>query len=132
MEHRHACHMTHNVINCKMYVSYLQGIRGMGFNATFNNISVIYRGGQFYWWRKPEYPEKTTDLQQVTDKLYHIMLYRVHLAWAGYELTNVSNDRHSCIGSHKSNYHTIMTAPVSYLHTWSHTSFVYKCTLYGS
>ena len=26
------------------------------FNATFNNISVIYRGGQFYWWSKPEYP----------------------------------------------------------------------------
>jgi hypothetical protein len=28
----------------------------MVFNATFNNIS-IYRGGQFYWWKKPEYPE---------------------------------------------------------------------------
>jgi len=27
------------------------------FNATFNNIS-LYRGCQFYWWRKPQYPEK--------------------------------------------------------------------------
>jgi hypothetical protein len=24
---------------------------------------------KFYWWRKHEYPEKTTDLSQVTDKL---------------------------------------------------------------
>ena len=50
----------------------------MVLNATFNNISFIYkmyRGGQFNWWRKPDDPEKTTDMSQVTDKLDHIMLY---------------------------------------------------------
>ena len=47
----------------------------MVLNATFNSFSII----SFYWWRKPEYPEKSTDLSQVTDKLYHILLCRVHL-----------------------------------------------------
>jgi len=42
--------------------------------ATFNTISVIS-------WRsvllvkETEYREKTTDLSQLTDKLYHIMLF---------------------------------------------------------
>jgi hypothetical protein len=48
---------------------------------------------------------KTTDLSQVTDKLYHLMLCRVHLG-------NVSGDRHNCIGSYKSNYLTITTTDV--------------------
>ena len=45
----------------------------MVFNATFDNISVT----GISWWQVllVEDPEKTTDLSQVTDKLYYKMLY---------------------------------------------------------
>jgi hypothetical protein len=67
----------------------------MVFNATqqyFSYIMVV----SFYWWREPE---KTTDLPQVTNTLYYIVLYRLHLA-----MNRIRTDR-----VHKMYYHTITT-----------------------
>jgi hypothetical protein len=53
-------------------------------------IFQLYRVGQFYWWRKPEYTEKTTHLSQVTDKtLSHNIL---HLALVEIRTHNINGD----------------------------------------
>ena len=64
----------------------------MVFSAS--SIFQLYPGDEFYWWRKPEYPEKTIDLLQITYTLYHIILHQVHLALRGIPSHNYRGDKH--------------------------------------
>jgi len=60
------------LIICLMCLTPFSTIFQLYRGGQLYNGGQLYRGGQFYWWRKPK---ETTDLSQVTDKLYHMMLY---------------------------------------------------------
>ena len=79
----------------------------MVLNTTFNNIFVT-------WWRsvllekETGVPGENHPVQsKVTDKPYHIMFYRIHLARVEFELTTLLVIGTDCTSSYKSNCHTI-------------------------
>ena len=70
-------------MKCNNEIQRRARVRVVVLNATFNNISVIS-------WRSVLLVDETGENRRpVADKLYHIMFYRVHLTWVGFDLTTL-------------------------------------------
>jgi hypothetical protein len=86
-----------------LYLTRQSQIVDTPFRELYHPMAVIvqlYHGRQFYWWKKPLYPEKTTDLWKVNDKLdgipstprierIGIMSYTLHVKLQYYTMLNM-------------------------------------------
>ena len=94
---------------------------GFGWFYGLSTIFHLYCGGHFHWWRKQEYPEKTTDMSQITPILHRMVV--------GYTTTHaivhITTTGALIAATNKTNHHDIteiLLNKLSILRWYLHTS----------
>jgi hypothetical protein len=79
------CYVNINTVKPKVMMSVNSAILGYGYGVECHALSTIfqlYRGGQFYWWRKPQACRKSLNDISSTPRL------------SGIQTRNIRGDRH--------------------------------------
>jgi hypothetical protein len=124
---------------CFTYIQITCTFIGLGLwcLTPLSTIFQIYHDSQFLLVEETgvhRLSGETTDLSQVTDKLYHIMWYRVHIAWTEFELTMLvvclyrSFIYRSLRGRGVWAHNTCLTPPLIFIEVTALIDFTYICT----